>query len=94
MTMVSFRTDEKLKENATKVYESLGMNLTTAINMFLKQTVIQQKYPCSLDLDVSRDAKNTYKPKFLNCLGKVQILDLTRSRKIYRRRTLSYEIFP
>lgn len=70
MTMVSFRTDEKLKENATKVYESLGMNLSTAINMFLKQTVIQQKYPCSLELDVSCDAKNTYKPEFFELFGK------------------------
>ena len=42
MTMVSFRTDEALKEQASQVYEALGMNLTTALNMFLRQTVIQQ----------------------------------------------------
>ena len=51
MVMVTFRTEEDLKESATRVYESLGMNLSTALNMFLRQTVIQQKYPCSLELD-------------------------------------------
>lgn len=69
MTMVSFRTDEELKEQATRVYEALGMNLTTALNMFLRQTVIQQKYPCSLELDVAKDAKNTYGPGFFELFG-------------------------
>lgn len=69
MTMVSFRTDEALKEQASKVYEALGMNLTTALNMFLRQTVIQQKYPCSLELDVVKDAKATYAPGFFELFG-------------------------
>ena len=70
MTMVSFRTDEALKEQASKIYESLGLNLTTALNMFLRQTVIQQKYPCSLELDVAQDAKSTYEPGFFALFGK------------------------
>jgi len=70
MVMVSFRTDKELKEKATQVFESLGMNLSTAINMFLKQTVIQQKYPCSLELDVSQDAPSTYAPGFFELFGK------------------------
>ena len=35
MATVSFNTDDELKEKASKVFESLGMDLTTAINMFL-----------------------------------------------------------
>ncbi len=69
MTMVSFRTDEALKEQATRVYEALGMNLTTALNMFLRQTVIQQKYPCSLELDVVKDARSTYGAGFFALFG-------------------------
>ena len=69
MTMVSFRTDKALKEQASKIYESLGLNLTTALNMFLRQTVIQHKYPCSLELDAALDAKSTYEPGFFALFG-------------------------
>lgn len=76
MTMVTFRTDEELKEKASAIYESLGMNLSTALNMFLRQTVIQQKYPCSLELDISRGAKNTYAPGFFELFGQGEGLGL------------------
>ena len=70
MTTVSFRTDEALKEQASKIFEALGLNLTTALNMFLRQTVIQHKYPCSLELEVAQDAKSTYGPGFFALFGK------------------------
>lgn len=69
MTMVSFRTDEELKKDATKVYESLGLTLSTALNMFMRQTVIQQKFPCSLELNVAADAKSTYPKGFFDLFG-------------------------
>ena len=55
MTMVSFRTDKALKEQASKIYESLGLN--------------QHKYPCSLELDAALDAKSTYEPGFFALFG-------------------------
>lgn len=70
MAIVSFRTDEELKKEASRVFEALGLNLSTALNMFLKQTVIQQKYPCSLELDIVKDAKDTYDPEFFALFGK------------------------
>ena len=70
MTTVSFRTDEALKEQASKIFEALGLNLTTALNMFLRQTVIQHKFPCSLELEVAQDAKSTYGPGFFALFGK------------------------
>lgn len=70
MIMVSFRTDEAVKEQAAKVFESLGMNLTTALNMFLRQAVIQQKFPCSLDLNVTAGMKDSYAPGFFELFGK------------------------
>ncbi len=69
MTMVSFRTDEELKKDATKVYESLGLTLSTALNMFMRQTVIQQKFPCSLELNVAADVKSTYPKGFFDLFG-------------------------
>ena len=70
MATVSFNTDDELKEKASKVFESLGMDLTTAINMFLRQTVIQQKFPCSLELEVAQNLKPTYLPDFFALFGK------------------------
>lgn len=94
MTMVSFRTDKALKEQASKIYESLGLNLTTALNMFLRQTVIQHKYPCSLELDAALDAKSTYEPGFLRCSVKARISALMKNRKMSHLRMCRYEVFP
>ncbi len=69
MTTVSFQTDEELKEQASEIFESLGLNLTAALNMFLRQTVIQHKFPCSLEPVVAQDAKSTYGPGFFSLFG-------------------------
>lgn len=42
---VSFRTDAKLKEEATKVLSDMQLDLTTAFNLFLDQVVKQNKLP-------------------------------------------------
>ena len=45
---VTFRTDDELKRQATEFFESLGMNISVALNMFMKQAVMKQQFPCSL----------------------------------------------
>ncbi|MBP5216257.1 MAG: type II toxin-antitoxin system RelB/DinJ family antitoxin [Bacilli bacterium] len=51
MTTVTFRVDETLKKKAAELFDSLGMNLSQAINMFLKQAVLEGRYPCCVDTD-------------------------------------------
>lgn len=75
-TTVTFRTDEKLKKDATKLFESLGMNLSVAINMFMKQAVAKQKYPCSLELDNTSNLKATYPKGFFKLFGSGKNLGL------------------
>ena len=36
---ITFRTDKDLKEQAENLFERLGMNMTTAINVFLAKAV-------------------------------------------------------
>ncbi|MBQ6675726.1 MAG: type II toxin-antitoxin system RelB/DinJ family antitoxin [Ruminococcus sp.] len=36
---INVRVDENLKKNAEKLFEDLGMNMSTAINIFLRQSV-------------------------------------------------------
>ena len=47
MTPVStnIKIDPELKEQARDLFESLGMNLTTAVNIFLRQSVREQAIP-------------------------------------------------
>lgn len=42
---VSFRIDKDLKDEATSLFESLGMTLTTAFNIFLRQSVREKGLP-------------------------------------------------
>lgn len=44
-TRINIRVDEDLKKEAEKIYSEMGMNLTTAINVFLKQSVHDHSIP-------------------------------------------------
>ena len=50
MSMVQARTPEKLKKNAAEILDQLGLNLSTYINMALKQLVIQNGIPFDVKL--------------------------------------------
>ena len=42
---VTLRVDEDLKKKADVLFSELGMNLTTAFNIFLRQSVREQQIP-------------------------------------------------
>lgn len=44
-TQVNIRIDSKLKEAADKLFTDLGMNMTTAINIFISQAVREGGIP-------------------------------------------------
>ncbi len=43
--LIQFRTDKELKQQATEIYESLGMDLITALKMFMKRSVMENGLP-------------------------------------------------
>ena len=49
-TNLSIRIDRALKEEADQVFNALGMNLTTAITIFVRQAVRQKKIPFEIAL--------------------------------------------
>lgn len=75
-TTVTFRIDPDVKKNAERVFDSLGMNLSVGINMFLRQVVREQKFPCALDLDIAESAKSTYTSGFWDLFGSGKNLDI------------------
>lgn len=51
MAIVQFRVDDNLKIQASSIYEKLGMDLSTAIRMFLKRSVMTNGIPFSMVLE-------------------------------------------
>ena len=51
MTTIQIRIDEKTKNEAGKIFNNLGIDMTTAIKLFLKQASIKKALPFPIDLD-------------------------------------------
>ncbi|HEU6110305.1 TPA: type II toxin-antitoxin system RelB/DinJ family antitoxin [Streptococcus pneumoniae] len=51
---ISIRLDSEVKEQAQQVFSNLGMDMTTAINIFLRQAIQYQGLPFEVRLDENR----------------------------------------
>lgn len=49
-TLVQVRVDDELKNQATAVYDALGIDLSTAVRMFLKRSVVVNGVPFTMTL--------------------------------------------
>ena len=66
---LTIRTDSVLKQQASELFESLSMNMSMVINIFLRQAVIHKKYPCSIDSTVVENPEKTYPAGFFELFG-------------------------
>jgi addiction module RelB/DinJ family antitoxin len=48
---VAFRIDKELKDEATKILSGLGIDLTTAIRMYLSKVVIHNGIPFAVEYE-------------------------------------------
>ena len=69
---LSIRMDKNLKEQADSLFSELGMNMTTAMNVFVRQSVRQGKIPFEIA---------TYKPNNTTLAAIREVEDM-RSGKI------------
>ena len=53
-TSMSIRLDSEVKEQAQQVFSNLGMDMTTAFNIFLRQAIQYQGLPFDVRLDENR----------------------------------------
>ena len=53
---LNIRTDREIKEQADQLFAELGLNMTTAINMFLRAAIRERGIPFSLKLDIPNEA--------------------------------------
>lgn len=55
-TNLNIRTDKAIKDQAEIIFNELGLNMTTAINIFLKAVIRDQGIPFELKLEVPNDS--------------------------------------
>ena len=49
---MSIRMDKELKKQADAMFSDMGLNMTTAMNMFLRQVVRQGRIPFEIATDI------------------------------------------
>jgi DNA-damage-inducible protein J len=54
-TNLNIRTDKAVKDKAEKIFNELGLNMSTAINIFLRTTIRERGIPFELKLDTPND---------------------------------------
>ena len=54
-TNLNIRTDKDIKDQAEEIFNELGLNMTTAINMFLRTAIREHGIPFQLKLDVPNE---------------------------------------
>lgn len=54
-TNLNIRTDKEIKVQAEEIFSELGLNMTTAINMFLRTAIREHGIPFELKVDVPND---------------------------------------
>lgn len=54
-TNLNIRMDKKVKEDAEKIFGELGLNMTSAINIFLRASIRESGIPFALKLDIPNE---------------------------------------
>ena len=70
VTNINIRVDSDIKTQAQDILASLGLDMTTAINIFLRQAIRQHGIPFAISTD---PVKKTPKPGCMK--GKIWIAD-------------------
>ena len=55
ITNLNIRTDKDIKDQAEEIFNELGLNMTTALNIFLRTAIREHGIPFELKLDVPNE---------------------------------------
>ena len=70
------RVDENLKKQATELFLNLGMDMSSAINIFLKQCVLRGGLPFSVEIP-------QYRPEVIDAMEEAKKLSKDPNAKRY-----------
>ncbi|MGT2739286.1 type II toxin-antitoxin system RelB/DinJ family antitoxin [Streptococcus pantholopis] len=51
MTTITFKVDDEMKKEATELYKSMGLDLSSALRLFLKQSLVTRSIPFVIRAD-------------------------------------------
>ncbi len=54
-TNLNIRTDKEVKAQAEKLFDALGLNMTTAVNIFLRQAIRENGIPFEVKLNTPNE---------------------------------------
>ncbi|MFB6354983.1 MAG: type II toxin-antitoxin system RelB/DinJ family antitoxin [bacterium] len=60
-SQVSARVDASVKEKASDIFEKLGLTTSGAINMFLRQVILQNGIPFDVKLELTERSQRSLK---------------------------------
>lgn len=86
MSQIAVRVDDDLKKEATAIFNELGLDMSTAVKLFLKQSVLKKSIPFKLALDeYSKDEVEQAKKdiqRLVNEKSEVVKLDFKRKEDV------------
>ena len=75
-TNININIDSDLKDKAQYVFESLGLDMSTAINMLLHKTIYQQEIPFKFSIEKQAVYEKRDRRAAFGCLkGKIYVPD-------------------
>lgn len=51
----NIKIDETVKKEAQELFSKLGLDMTTAVNLFLRQAIRTQSIPFSISMDIPNE---------------------------------------
>lgn len=51
MAQISFRVDDDIKRNAERIFDNIGLSMATAINIYLRTVVRENRIPFELSAE-------------------------------------------
>lgn len=69
---ITIRIDEDLKKQAEELFSDLGMNMTTAYIMFLKQAIREQRIPFAISRNLPNAVPESFEQRFYRELSRGQ----------------------
>ncbi len=51
MTTITFKVDDEMKKEATELYKSMGLDLSSALRLFIKQSLVTRSIPFVIKVD-------------------------------------------
>ena len=75
-TSVNIRIDQDVKKQAEALFKLLGLNMSTAFNIFIRQAIRQKAIPFEVSIDnATAKPKKAIKPKLGGWKGKIRMSD-------------------